>query len=733
MTSHIEHDTTIDLTVTVTATPTQSEGLTVVPVAPERDASTHLLLRPETVTPETFTVGQRYRLTGVRGWVVDTARDERVAKRRHELEHPDVTDLECPECGSRCVIEDDLPDPPAPIGDSVGAFSDGRYLLETPNVDLSPVDPAGADVVDDWEAPSFVSSRSPTQGVAVQYRRRCPNCGHADAWESFDDVYSPPEDAVFQEHRMDAIQAPASTSMDASAEAVGMATGGSKDATNFREQIAEGYTPSPEALQYEGLFYDYYFDTGGATTRGDHDGLFYPTCATAVSEHPISGETEQYVSVGLNSTLSVADFERKPLNLVAVLDVSGSMDSPFDQYYYDEQGRRREREDAEEGGRETKIEAAREALAGLTTHLRDDDRLGVVLYNNEAGVAKPLRDVGSTDMDAIRRHIREVQAGGGTNLEAGFQAAVDLLEPHAADADPEAVENRVVFITDMMPNTGRTGEADLIELIDGATDDGIYTTFLGIGLDANPDLADSLSSVRGANHYFVNSASEFTRRLDEEFEYMVTPLVFDLDLSIAAEGYDLADVYGAPDADLDSGTITHISTLFPSPTKDGETRGGVTLLRLEKTDGALDGETADLELTASWTERDGTTGAETVRVDLPAEPESFAHDGVRKAVLLARYGRLLRSWAVAVHGEDTADPEESPAEVDDWQGGTRRERSQWEQESVPLSVPAPFDEWVPAFAEHFDAERAAIGDDDLAQEEPVFDTLEKTRPEVVRD
>lgn len=33
--------------------------------------------------------------------------------------------------------------------------------------------------------------------------------------------------------------------------------------------------------------------------------------------------------------MKAADFARKRLNLVVVTDVSGSMDSPFDAYYYD--------------------------------------------------------------------------------------------------------------------------------------------------------------------------------------------------------------------------------------------------------------------------------------------------------------------------------------------------------------------------------------------------------------
>jgi len=169
-----------------------------------------------------------------------------------------------------------------------------------------------------------------------------------------------------------------------------------------------------------------------------------------VSDHPISGKAERYLSVGLDSTLSVDEFERPRLDLVAVLDVSGSMDSPFDAYYYDEHGRKREAED----DAATKLDAATQSLCALTEQLHAEDRLGVVLYNHRAHVAKPLRDVGTTDMPAIRRHIREIAAGGSTNLADGFEAAVDMLVDGTPSPD---VERRVVFMTDMMPNTGATG------------------------------------------------------------------------------------------------------------------------------------------------------------------------------------------------------------------------------------------------------------------------------------
>ncbi|WP_262178396.1 vWA domain-containing protein [Haloarcula laminariae] len=488
---------------------------------------------------------------------------------------------------------------------------------------------------------------------------------------------------------------------DMASETVGLAAGGAKDVVNFRENVANGFTPEPEAISDEGLFYDYYFETGERTAS---DALFAPRYAAAMSTHPLTGDTEQYLSVGLDSTLSVSEFDRPRLDLVAVLDVSGSMSSPFDEYYYDEQGRKQEADTAGE----TKLAAATQSLCALTQQLHAEDRLGVVLYNHRAHVAKPLRDVGATDMPAIRRHIREIAAGGSTNMEDGFEAAMDMLVDGESS---RGVERRVVFMTDMMPNTGETGESGLTELFEAAAADGIHTTFVGMGLDANAELADALSGIRGANHYFIHSADEFEQRLGDEFDYMVTPLVYDLDLELDADGYEIEAVHGSPSADDASDQLMHVSTLFPSAKEDGKARGGVILVRLSETQ-----QDGDIELTASWTERDGSEQTERVSVTMPDGPETFAHTGVRKAVSLARYARELRAWAQDVH--DRAD---GATGVDDWL--LHDERGQHERESVPLVVP---DEYARRFAdlrEYLADEMDAVDDASLQQELELLDTL----------
>ncbi|MFC7137652.1 VWA domain-containing protein [Halobaculum litoreum] len=225
------------------------------------------------------------------------------------------------------------------------------------------------------------------------------------------------------------------------------------------------------------------------------------------------------------------------------------------------------------------MDAATKSLCALTTQLDDDDRLGVVLYDNTAHVAKPLRLVGDTDMAAIRQHIRAITAHGGTDMSAGFDAARNLFE--ALDdgrSDGSDRERRVVFMTDAMPNTGRASTSALVNGVADAAADGVYTTFVGMGLDANADLISELLAVRGANHCFVHSATEFERRLGEEFDCLVTPLAFDLSVDVDANGYEVAEVYGSPSARPDDGTALEVTTLFPSPTEDGESRGGVILV-----------------------------------------------------------------------------------------------------------------------------------------------------------
>ncbi|PSP74892.1 hypothetical protein BRC81_17095 [Halobacteriales archaeon QS_1_68_20] len=522
----------------------------------------------------------------------------------------------------------------------------------------------------------------------------------SDSSDGVDDwQYSPPDESGLTFLGSGNTASPQAVADSApSEESIGLQAGGAADIGTFRRNVYEGYLPIPESMAYEGLFGEYYFDTGGDGSCGS---LFCPTYTPAVSPDPLSGATERYFTVGLDSGLSQSEFERPPLNLVVVLDVSGSMSASFDDYYYDRFGNKQR---AEGGTDRPKMEVAKEALVDLTEQLRPDDRLGVVLFESEAHLAKPLRLVEETDMDAIREHIREdVKPTGGTNISAGLSQSEELMAEYA---DPDEYENRSILLTDAQINRGETGADELRDGLAENAEQGHHTTVVGIGVDFNADLIDQITSVRGANYYSVYSEDQFRRRLGEEFEYMVTPLVFDLSLELDADGYDIGQVYGSTAAEEATGELMSVRTLFPSPRTDGRAKGGVVLVRVEET-----GAASEATLTASWTTRSGEEESTTQTVSFPSGDETYGNSAVRKAVLLSRYADLMKNWTVYEREQGLVAAEEGiedPPEDD--------RLGKWEQQSDPLVVSERYESRTRSFREHFRSEMDAVDDEDLGKE-----------------
>lgn len=488
---------------------------------------------------------------------------------------------------------------------------------------------------------------------------------------------------------------------------LGFAVGGAADINNFRENVINDYLPLHTDITYEGLFYDYYFDTGADS---ECHVLFCPSYSYAVSADPFSNKIEYYLSVGLNSGIKEADFGRKDLNLVIVMDVSGSMDSPFYTYYYDAS-------QVTDHDTRTKMAIANEAVAGLLDHLSPDDNLGLVLFDNTAHIARPLGSMAFTDVNLLKSNIMGIYADGGTNMAAGMDAATLML----GDAI-DGYENRIIFLTDAMPNQGDTTQDGLLGTISDNAKNGIYTTFIGIGVDFNTELVEALTKIRGANHYSVHSASEFKNRMVDEFEFMVTPLVFDLELNLEADGYNIVKVYGSPEADSSTGNIMKTNTLFPSPTKEGQTRGGIILLKMERVS-----DDATLVLSVTYEKTDGTLVYDQATVSLEShDSDYYENNGIWKGILLSRYAELMKAWILSeratmaeIHIEPMSFYEDGVfvPEYSHWNLGI------WERVSLPLQVSGTYPLLISAFRDYFDAEATSIGDETLWQELNILDKL----------
>jgi Ca-activated chloride channel family protein len=500
---------------------------------------------------------------------------------------------------------------------------------------------------------------------------------------------------------------------------IGLATGGAKDINNFRENIENDYLPLPTDITYEGLFYDYYFDTGMQETTNK---LYAPSYSFAVTRDPLSRQTEYYLSVGLNSGIRQEDFARKKLNLVIVMDVSGSMGEQYNQYYYDRFGNQQDAYAGEGVHRLTKMQSANSAVVSILNQLEDYDRFAIVTFNSKASLLKPMGLVRKTDMGDIKDNVLDINAGGNTNLSAGMNMGLTQFK-NFMEVDSYEYENRIIILTDAQPNTGQININELGDIMDDNADSRIYTTFIGVGVDFNSELIELISKVKGANYYSIHSPREFRERIDDEFDFMVTPMVFNVVLEFQSRGWRIDKVFGSPEADQATGRLMKINTLFPSKSEGGENKGGIVILKLRRISSSGEDK---IYLRTTYEDRDGRTdGDEKVIYLESTSPEYFDNSGIQKGILLTRYAALLKNW--------TIDERDHVSYSSGWQPCIDEDTGivippepglgQWERQSLPLTVSSQYRKIFRDFRDYFRDEMDEIQDYSLEQELDILGTL----------
>eukprot|EP01084_Bolivina_argentea_P098782 177552_1 len=164
--------------------------------------------------------------------------------------------------------------------------------------------------------------------------------------------------------------------------------------------------------------------------------------------------------------------------------------------------------------------------------------------------------------------------------------------------------------------------------------------------------------------------------MDNEFEYMVTPLVFNVLLKLKCEGNacKIDKVYGANDEDysegiINNGEITRIHTLFPSKRDEstGDIQGGILLIKLKKLNNKSninvtievsyeDRNDKEFKNEQSVTFRDHKIVAKEEKVEDMIEYDKdeiiikdlsgsyYDNNGIRKGILLCKYISILKEW-----------------------------------------------------------------------------------------
>jgi len=133
---------------------------------------------------------------------------------------------------------------------------------------------------------------------------------------------------------------------------------------------------------------------------------------------------------------------RKDVSLTFVIDVSGSMDL------------------------ENRLELVKRSLELLVEQLRAADRVGIVVYGNDARVV--LESTPGNQQASIIRAIQSLHPEGATNAEAGLTLGYELAMQTFI---PEGI-NRVILCSDGVANIGNTSAGSIWEQIEGYASEG---------------------------------------------------------------------------------------------------------------------------------------------------------------------------------------------------------------------------------------------------------------------
>jgi Ca-activated chloride channel family protein len=265
---------------------------------------------------------------------------------------------------------------------------------------------------------------------------------------------------------------------------------------NVRRFLNDGQLPPQDAVRVEEMinYFDYRY--APPTSR---DVPF--RVATEVAPAPWNPQA-LLMKIGIKG-FEVAAAERPPANLVFLIDVSGSMQSP------------------------DKLPLLKNAFRLLTDQLTARDRVSMVVYAGSSGVV--LEPTPGDQKHKIRAAIDRLEAGGSTNGAAGIERAYRL----AHDAQIKGGINRVVLATDGDFNVGVVNFEALVDMAERQRASGVAITTLGFGTgNYNDQLLERLADAGNGNYAYVDTLSEARKVLVTELSSTLFTIAKDVEIQV---------------------------------------------------------------------------------------------------------------------------------------------------------------------------------------------------------
>ena len=266
--------------------------------------------------------------------------------------------------------------------------------------------------------------------------------------------------------------------------------------SNVRRFLNAGSLPPENAVRVEELINYFSYAYPVPETVGQPF-----TITTEVATAPWNAD-KLLMQIGIKGYEVPAE-KRPPANLVFLIDVSGSMNSP------------------------DKLPLLKNALKLLTRQMTADDRISMVVYAGSSGVV--LEPTAGDRQPEILMALDRLSAGGSTNGASGIRLAYQMAELGFI----ESGINRIMLATDGDFNVGTVNFDALIDLVERQRASGISLTTLGFGTgNYNDHLMEQLADSGNGNYAYIDTLIESRKVLVDQLGSTLQTIAKDVKIQV---------------------------------------------------------------------------------------------------------------------------------------------------------------------------------------------------------
>lgn len=264
--------------------------------------------------------------------------------------------------------------------------------------------------------------------------------------------------------------------------------------SNVRRFLNEGRLPPEAAVRTEEMINYFRYDYPRPENRKVPFSV-----STDMSATPWNASS-RLLRIGLRG-YDIDSAERPQANLVFLVDVSGSMNSP------------------------SKLPLVKSTLTALANELRSDDLVSIVVYSGTVG----LLLAPTSNKDHVKEAVDCLYARGST---AGGDA-LKLAYATARDNFRKGGINRIIMATDGDFNVGTSSTDELKKFVAQQRDSGVTLTMLGYGSgNIRDELMEGIANVGNGNYAYIDSAMEAQKILGEELNSTLFTIAKDVKIQI---------------------------------------------------------------------------------------------------------------------------------------------------------------------------------------------------------